>query len=282
LSLAFDPLVAVGLGVSAVVSGAGPLVLAVLFRKKTGVAFKYFAMGALVFVVSQCVLRLPWQVPLAIWIAPKLKGHTLLGLAFVAFSALGAGVFEEVGRYVGYKRFIKDERTWRVGVMYGIGHGGVEAMLLAGLPLMGTLVVYLLLAAHVPLPLSADAMAKLEEGLGKLTVGGSVAGGVERVLAVTLHVGLSLLVLQAFTRGKRRWLAYAIGLHFLSDSVGVVGAHWLMKHAGGPLAGELAIVPFAAIALWIILSTPRNRTGGRGGVQPQARSTGEQAMGQVP
>lgn len=264
MTLEFHPSVALGLAASTALSGAGPIAVALIFARRTGASLRYFGIGALVFVVSQVVLRLPWQIPLGIWLAPRLKGHELLGYAWVAFSAMGAALFEEIGRWVGYRRLVRDERSWRVGVMYGLGHGGIEAMLLVGLSLMVTLVLYLLLGLHAPLPIEADKLAKIEETLGKMTFTGSLAGGVERILAVTFHVAQSLLVLQCFTRGQRRWLLYAVGLHFACDSVGVIGAQWLARHAGGPLAGELAIVPFAGIGLGIISKTRASHRGAAG------------------
>jgi hypothetical protein len=55
--------IAVALGCSAVVATAGPIVLALLWRR-TGVSLKAWLVGALTFVVLQFVFRLPWQIPL--------------------------------------------------------------------------------------------------------------------------------------------------------------------------------------------------------------------------
>src|SRR5689334_5926286 len=41
--------------------------------------------------------------------------------------AVTAGLFEEVGRYVGYRFFMRREpKTWSKAVMFGLGHEGLD------------------------------------------------------------------------------------------------------------------------------------------------------------
>jgi uncharacterized membrane protein YhfC len=266
----FHPLVAVALGVSALLSGVGPIVLAVVIGRKTGASIKYFAFGAIVFLVSQIVLRLPWQIPLGIWIGPKVAGSTVLTALWIGASALTAALFEEFGRYFGYRFLVKDERSYRVGLMYGAGHGGVESMLLVGLSIVGSLVTYVLLGANVKIGLPPEALAKIEQQFAELGPLDALAGGVERVLSITFHIAMSLLVLQTFTRGGRRWLFYAVLLHFLSDSLGAGGAIALARRTHSALLAEIMIVPFAAVSLWIILRLrPRAPAGSAARAEPE-------------
>ena len=129
----FKPGVAIGLAVSALIALGAPLAIAFVFRRRTGASFNYFAIGAAVFFVSQIILRLPWQIPLTKFVQGKTAADSALSYAFLAFSALTAGLFEETGRWLGYRFLIKKERSWRVGVMYGLGHGGIESILLVGI-----------------------------------------------------------------------------------------------------------------------------------------------------
>lgn len=244
------PLVVATLAFAAAAALGGPVVLAWWWRRRSGAPWSAFGWGMLVFFVSQCVLRLPWQIPLGIALAPRLRGSVALSAAWIFVSALTAAVWEECGRWAGYKWLVKRERTFRVGVMYGLGHGGIEAILLAGLSLAGTLVVYVLLAAHVPLALPAEARAKLVAALSALGPTDGLAVGAERAMATTCHVAMSLVVLQVFVRGSRAWLLLAILFHFLVDFTSVAGAAALKEH--GPLVRELAVLPSAIAAAWII------------------------------
>ena len=46
--------------------------------------------------------------------------------------------------------------------------------------------------------------------------------GVERALAIVLHLSLSVLVLQCFVRGQRRWWLFAVLWHALANAVALV------------------------------------------------------------
>ena len=63
----------------------------------------------------------------------------------------------------------------------------------------------------------------------------------ERVVAVTIHVSLSVLVYRAVRRGEPRWLLWAILLHAGVDATAIAAAAFL------PIAGvELAALLWAA------------------------------------
>lgn len=122
--LTLDVGVAVALGVSAAVALLGPLAAALVFRRRTGAPWLALGAGALTFFVSQCVLRLPWQIGVGVWLKDDFAKSTALAMAWVVFSCLTAGLFEETGRWVAFRRALTAERSRRVGVMFGLGHGG--------------------------------------------------------------------------------------------------------------------------------------------------------------
>jgi uncharacterized membrane protein YhfC len=51
-------------------------------------------------------------------------------LIIAGFLGLSAGFFEESARYVVYRWWARDARTWSQGLMLGAGHGGIESILL--------------------------------------------------------------------------------------------------------------------------------------------------------
>ena len=132
--------------------------------------------------------------------------------------------------------------------MYGLGHGGIESILLVGLTVAGSLVLYVLLSRGFPVPIPADKLELVRKQFSDLTPGRSLLGGVERLFALCLQVGFSLLVMQAFRRNQLRWLGYAIALHFLVDLAAVMAA----KQSGAILAevvvGAFAVAVLVAIA----------------------------------
>lgn len=237
---------AVGLGVSAALALFAPVVLALLLWRKLGAPWKAWLWGAATFFVFQFVLRLPWQVPLGLYLKPRLEDPVVLW-SWLAASSLTAGLFEEVGRYVAY-RFAWKDRSAVGGLMLGAGHGGFESIVLVGISLAGNTVVYVMLGHGATLGLPADQLALVQQQFATLTPGTALAGGVERLSSIAFHCGMSLLVLQAFTRRSKAWLAAAFGFHAIANFVGAAAAKTL-----GPWPAEALIGVFAVLAIaWVV------------------------------
>lgn len=232
----FDPVTATGLALAAAFCLVAPILAALWWHRRSGAPLRALGIGALVFFVSQVVLRLPWQIPLGRWV----HAHAEWLVPFVLFSSLTAGLFEETGRWLGYRHLLTAERTRRVAIMFGLGHGALEAILLAGLPLAGLLVSWVL-AAHGRLrPDAADAIRQQTEMLSFWKI---QLAALERASAIAVHVGLALIVLQVWKRGGMRWLFLAILLHF---SINAMAALLVLKLQLSPWVGELLLVGLAA------------------------------------
>src|SRR5699024_12008722 len=54
-------------------------------------------------------------------------------IVYVNYASLAAGVFEDIGRFIGFRFLLKKFRSWKDGIAYGIGHGGIESMLVVGM-----------------------------------------------------------------------------------------------------------------------------------------------------
>ena len=87
-------------------------------------AVRNMLVGAAVFLVFSQVLEKALHVYLlktnpttAAW----LKTH---GVAFALYGCLAAGLFEEVGRYLGMRLLVRPTGNPGTAVSYGIGHGG--------------------------------------------------------------------------------------------------------------------------------------------------------------
>jgi uncharacterized membrane protein YhfC len=233
-----DRWTAVGLGLAAGLCLVGPVLLAQWWRRRTSTSLAAFGAGALVFFVSQVVLRMPWQVPLGRWVS----AHQRWMVPFLIFSALTAALFEETGRYLGYRYLIR-ERNRRVAVMFGLGHGGLEAMLVVGLPFAGLLLAWVL-AERGSLPPAA--LATVQRQVARMSFWGAQIAVMERASAIAMHVGLSLIVLQVFTRRALRWLLLAMAVHVVANMIAVTMIEVVRLQ---PVIAELVLVGLAAAVL---------------------------------
>jgi uncharacterized membrane protein YhfC len=198
-----------------------PLALGVLAHRRLHVGWRYFGYGMLVFFLSQLVLRIPLTIALGLLIGPRIGGTPALLLAWGLVLALTAGIFEEVGRYLGYRWLMgREEKTWSKGVIYGLGHGGLESMLLvAGLAIAQLVTLLTLTPARLEaLPPEQRALAQQQlAALAGLPAWAPLLGAWERLWTIPIQVALSVVVLQVFLRGSYRWLWLAILAHALTD-----------------------------------------------------------------
>jgi uncharacterized membrane protein YhfC len=216
-----------------------PALAAAWWRRKSGAPWKPFFSGALVFFVSQVVLRFPWQIPLA----HSIYRHPKWLVPFLLVSSLTAGVFEETGRWLGYRYLIR-EHTRRVGVIFGLGHGWLESLLLAGVPL-ATLLVSWIVAAQGTIP-AGPALEAIRQRTAGLSFWGAQVPALERAGAVLFHVGCALIVLRGWTRHQTGWLALAIGLH---SGINALTAAMIYVYRMSALRTEIVFVILALLVL---------------------------------
>jgi uncharacterized membrane protein YhfC len=236
----FDPAVGTTLAVVTAVCLLGPILAGRWWHRRTAAPLAAFGAGALVFFVSQIILRLPWQIPLGRWV----QEHPKWLIPFVLLSSLTAGLFEETGRWTGYRYLLRKERSLRIGVMFGLGHGALEAILLAGVPLAGLLLAWVM-ASRGTLP-SPHALEAVRAQTAALESGKLLLAALERASAMAAHVGLSLIVLQVWQRAGLKWLVLAIALH---SAVNAVAAILVLVLHLSPLIGELVLVGLALAVL---------------------------------
>ncbi|VWC79589.1 MULTISPECIES: YhfC family intramembrane metalloprotease [Burkholderia] len=229
-----------------------PAWLAAAWRHRTQVPWRVFFYGMLTFFVFQPVLRLSWQIPLFHWLGNGPRWH----LPMLVFAALTAGLFEEGGRWVAFRYLLPKRHDAPTAVMLGLGHGGLEAMLLVGVGFLALGTGYLLAHAGVVVPEGVQSL--IGSQFAGMTLASPFLALLERASALAAHVGLSLIVLQTFVRGTKRWLAYAIVLHFVFDVVAVLlTRYW---HVDTVLV-EVILFVCSVVLLWLGVRWSRRTTG---------------------
>jgi|SRR5699024_4578065 len=159
-----------------------------------------FLLGMIAFIVAQLVIRLPLLEYLQIYSATYLMMSVRQPVLFAVVIGLSAGVFEELARFI-LMRFLMKQRDWWSGFLFGVGHGGIEAVLFVG-------------ASALTIVFSATANVYNIDFL---------IGGIERFFAILLHIGLSTIVLQGLVKRKFIYIVLAIIIHgFVDAMVGIL------------------------------------------------------------
>ena len=228
-----------------------PIFLWIYFTRKLALSWKLVLAGALTFIAAQ-VLHIPlvFGMNSLLQILPLLANAIILGLL--------AGIFEETARYTLFKFVLKNTRSWKEGILVGLGHGGIEAMLLGILAAVGfvTMLGYRSIDLSTVPSIPADRLELARQQVEAYWSAPwymALMGFVERIFAICLHVSLSVMVLYAIVYGKPFWFWLALLWHAFVDAVAVYVAQEV-----GILAVEGIVAVFALISLWIVLNMRNN------------------------
>ena len=230
-----------------------PILLGFWLIRKFRLSWKLFFAGALTFIASQ-VLHIPF---LAVLTA-MFKNGTLPSPPeawATAFNAvllgLLAGIFEETSRLVLYKFFLKKAHTWNEGVLVGVGHGGVEAIILGVLgifTIVNMVVMKNLDLASMGVPADQLELAKQQvAAFWSSPAYMGLLGFAERIFAITLQITLSIMVLYSVSYKKPVWFWLALLWHAIVDAAAV----YLMPIIGA-LPVEAVIAGMALISLAVL------------------------------
>lgn len=218
------------LSVNAILGIAVPVCLALFLVRRYHAKASTILLGAGTFIVFALVLEaILHQVVLKGPHGAAIMGNTLW---YALYGGLAAGLFEETGRFLAMTFLMKKEPATRIPALaYGVGHGGIEMILIFGLTMISNLLLSVLInTGHSDIifaQASAEAAAQVQVQLDQLqasSAGTWFIGLWERFSAIILHLGLSLMVWTAVCkRGKWLWLfPAAIALHALVDAGAVI------------------------------------------------------------
>jgi uncharacterized membrane protein YhfC len=237
---------------------AMPVLLGIFLAGRLKAEWRLFGLGMVAFVGSQ-VLHIPfnaWVLSPLIqrWHLEPVPGSAQLAAMAVLLGFL-AGVFEESARYWVYRSWLRESRSWRDGLMLGAGHGGMEAILLGLLSFYSFLQLMALQGTDLTQVLKADQVEitrSILQMYWSLPYYQHLIPALERAAALCLHLGLSVLVLQAFARHNRLWFGLAIVWHAAVDAVAVFAVRtW------GVYVAEGLVVICGLISVGIVLALRR-------------------------
>lgn len=229
-----------------------PVVFFLYWRRKhkAQTNLSYLIAGAIGFIVSARILELGVHYLCIVADNPVsrfINGNTAV---FVLYGTVMAGVFEECGRHVVLKYILKKNRTQENAVLYGIGHGGIEILAV----LLPTMITYLAVSilfskgtveeALQALKITKDTAAAALPSVQTAAAFDFAAAAMnvfERLLAMLLHIGLTVIVFYGIQNAKKGCLPLAIILHMLIDAF--------------PALYQRSAVPLWLVELWAVLWT---------------------------
>ncbi|MBR4235373.1 MAG: YhfC family intramembrane metalloprotease [Clostridia bacterium] len=217
-------------------------------KQQTNVS--YLIAGALGFIVSARVLELGVHYFCIVRDNPVSRFINGSTAAYVLYGSVMAGVFEECGRHVVLKYVMKKNRTRENAVLYGIGHGGIEILAV----LLPSMISYLVIAALFSQGDAEHALRSLKiteetaaaalpsvQAAAAFDYGATAMNVIERLFALLLHIGLTVVVYYGVVNAKKAYLPTAVLLHMLMDTF--------------PALYQRAALPLWAVEIWAAVWT---------------------------
>lgn len=181
----------------------GVFVLATLFCCIRRNYLPAFLAGTATFVISQLVLRIP-----LLSLLSELPAYFQWSLANPIwsglFAAVTAGLFEEIGRWLVLGWGIRKKHSWMDGLLFGLGHGGIEAAWVGS-----KMLPYL----------NNPSVTQLNFFLS----------GFERMSCLGIHVGLTMVVMLGVRKKNWKYYLLAILLHTAVDFPVVLLHGWILE-----------------------------------------------------
>ncbi len=241
--------------ISVVVALILPIVLAVIAVRKWHLSWIVVIAGALAFSLSQIPHLLLLNGLESLLSNQLLSITTQPWFPFVTAVVVGllAGLCEQFANWLAFK-WAKDKAdSWQGALTLGLGHGGMEIILLVGLSILPTLIYMLTVQAQ---GIDSLGLAAADAEALKAQVAAfwatpwhlPLAIGVERILALVMQVVMAVMVWISIRKKAWYWLVAAIAFHTLIDTVAVL----INQYVPDVWIAEAIIFVLAAISVAIL------------------------------
>lgn len=247
----------IGIIVTLIITLVGPIVAAIVYsvKNKGKGVWKAWLLGAAGFFVLQILIRVPVLNVLGVfpWFQQFAENHYIM---YCLILAMTAALFEVAARF-GVAKILQKNINYQQGVAAGLGHGGIEAMILIGMTYVNNLLYALMInsglfdemifqaglsswsnTAEISEPLYQVKMALIE------TPGYTFyLAGYERILCVLFHTAMSLLVCYMVYKKKALLgVGIAFAAHFFVDFVSPLVNGLATTYLGNVISQETAYV----------------------------------------
>ena len=233
--------------ITVILMAAIPVIFFICWRRKhkQRTNISYLIAGAVGFIVSARVLELGVHYFCILADNPVSRFINASTVAFVLYGTVMAGVFEECGRHIVLKYIMKKNRTRENAVMYGIGHGGIEILAV----ILPSIITYLVVAIMFSKGTAEEALTALKitedtaaaalpsvQAAAAFDFATAAMNVVERLFAMFLHIGLTVIVFYGILSARKGYLPLAILLHMLMDTF--------------PALYQRGVVPLWTVEVW--------------------------------
>lgn len=237
-----------------------PLVVYIVYgvKNKGKSVWTAWLLGAAGFFVLQVMIRVPILNVLSVLpgFMNFVQNHYVV---YCLVLAVTAALFEVVGRY-GVAKILSKKLTATRGIAAGLGHGGIEAMVLVGMTYINNLLYIvminngsydMMIEQTAAMGVDTSSLFTIRETLLATSAGMFYLAGYERVLTMIFHTAMSLLVCY-FVWKKKDMLGILIcvALHMMVDFVSPFISGMATEYLGNMISQNTA---YALVYIFLTL-----------------------------
>lgn len=235
-----------------------PIGFMIVYKKRYGVSIKSFFFGVSTYAIFSLVLVYVIH-SIVLGALPTGEWLTSNPIAYYIYMALVVAVCEEFGRYFVMKVLMKEEaEDPHNALMYGVGHGGLEMVVLLGLIMFNNWMYSVTINAGEQNLLfegiEENQVAAVQYMIDQLINTSPYAYMSEFVLRIAIfifQIAASVLVWVAVTKEEKWLFPFTIGLHFALELI-----YKLMKEYQVPTA--IIVMVTVAYVVGVVVFTVRN------------------------
>lgn len=208
--------------ISVILSIGLPVAACIYWRDKTKASLGSAVLGGLIFVAFALLLERFFHVLVFSQFGEAMNNTVIYAL----YGGFAAGLFEETGRLIAMKFMRKrSDLIRKESIMYGIGHGGIESILLIGMVYISNIATAISInngtIEQLFIEGNDEINAAMYSSLSQLSTISPVThiyGGIERISALALQICLSYIVYRAVRDSKIYLYFVAILIHAFVDA----------------------------------------------------------------
>lgn len=246
-----------------------PIALVILWKIRNKTSIVPSLAGILVFIIFGIILKSLPNVLITViggFVLRTIQNNTWV---YAIYAGLMAGIFEETGRYIAFKTFLKKYEERENAISYGLGHGGIECITVLGFAMVQNFMYAQLINAgqveemyaSITDTESLNVLKEFIESLLNITAIDCIWAGVERISAIILQVALSVIVFQAVKVAEKKYfLAVAIALHAIIDIFAVLYQQGITSVAVTEVIIMIYAIAVAFFARKIYVNMPSKKT----------------------
>ena len=225
-------MIAVSYLIAGTIEIALPLALGYILIKRLNTSWKIWLIGAMMFLVS--LVRFPINNYLTQLVISGEITNISYWLIYL-IPSITSGLFEESARYLGIRYLIKTD-SYRTGILYGAGHGGIESIFLVGLNVF---------TIGIILVTNPESLGDMLYSINLTPWYLPLVGAYERVMTMIIQISLSIMVLETIRQKKPKYLIMAILIHAAINYLAITVVGYSILYA------EMVVTGFAiGLAQW--------------------------------